>query len=783
MTTSIYNQYTNLPGSLIAFQDGGKSLRTDPTPVTTKSILILGTSVDGPKFEPVAVDNESAALLFGSDVTANGLSNGTSLIPGFKTAYDNGNRDIRLMRITGESATATLQGTSGVSNNTVKIEDALGSAVVLGNDATTITVQHYPIVAGTGQVFSKTLLEVAKVTVTAATGQFVIAANATNAGDALTFKYDYTVGTDTPITDTLTLDATHKATLTKTPKTGSTYVVKHNGTTVPSADYTVTGSQITVNTYDGTVVPATNDSITVAYTYVVNTVYHATEAANASGTPYKAATSTQVIPLSDTPLVGTVHLYSNNADVLTPNAFTVDSVAKTITIDKSLLTMGAVLRASYLSVNTDPETQTIELQSTFAGDVYNQCAKQVIAQPIGVKVILTKPDSKKASANEAPLEYRSADYPTFKLLVDAINNDPNNNVFTANTAYEDAATDTIALDAAPVSFTGGDNGTNASKVDLFNALSGIRDNNGNLIQVGAYQILEDYQVDIVCPQVYSDDILPGDYQNFAYELALFCAVSTYRNNITVGAIAFKPCTDTRLSGIKDYANYLASYNNVYYMRDYSGNVITDSKENPIDIGQYIATVAGPETKEFDSSTLNGYYGNPAIAFAAEASTLPSSSAPTNKQMQGALGLKYRFSASQLDSITANRIITFKSKTAYDGTSNNAYIVDAPTAAAPGSAYSRWSTQMCMLDLSKDIKEVTDPYIGEANSPEQRTAMASAISKRLGIRKDEGTIQGYDFSIVATTLDELLGQAKIELSVVPSQELRKVTTIVTLNSAS
>ena len=92
---SLGNLYPNLPGMLIEFKDGGSSLRFDDTEANTDSMLILGTAVDGPVMEPVAVTIDTAELLFGSDVNSNNVPNGSTLVHAFKQAYDTDCRDIR----------------------------------------------------------------------------------------------------------------------------------------------------------------------------------------------------------------------------------------------------------------------------------------------------------------------------------------------------------------------------------------------------------------------------------------------------------------------------------------------------------------------------------------------------------------------------------------------------------------------------------------------------------------------------------------------------------------
>jgi hypothetical protein len=243
----------------------------------------------------------------------------------------------------------------------------------------------------------------------------------------------------------------------------------------------------------------------------------------------------------------------------------------------------------------------------------------------------------------------------------------------------------------------------------------------------------------------------------------------------------KPNKNTSILGVKTYADRLATHDNTYIMRDYNGKPLTDAEGNYIDLGKYISVVGGPDPIVTDRA-IGPYNGNPAVLYAAMNTVIPANSSPTNKRLPGCRGLRFRFSNPQLNDITNNRIVTFKVKTDRSGTVSDVYVVDGITAAMKGSAYQRITTPKTLKEVVDNIREVADPYIGESNTVEQKNALASAISKRLGILKERGFIQDYSFQIVANALDQLLGQAKIELTIVPPQELRKITTVVSLKPA-
>lgn len=694
------NLYPNLPGMLVEFKDGGMALRTDPNPPNTDSMLILGTSIDGPVMEPVAVDINTAELVFGKDIKANGIPNGSTLIPAFKQAWDSGCRDIRLMRVTGAVGKTVLKTPTRSLTEQVRKDENIGS--VEGCDETTIHLLHPVVVEGSLKVYAKGILLNTGCSIVALTGDVTIADGACDAGANLSITYKYT------------LDLKE---------------------------------------------------------------YSSTET-GLGAEPFVALTSLQVISLTLTPVVDSVHLYVNGAEVLTKGAFTVTT--NSISIKKELFAKGSELSVSYYNVATNDINETLEISSLFGGTVYGEAIVQVegiVNSTSGKLISITKPVSKRGQVTESPLIYTSVQYPTFGQLVNAINFDTNNGVFKATTDYPLTLVENIT--ATKGNLTGCDDGIVVDKDILFKALSGERDSSG-LTKQGAYQLLEDYQVDWVVPVgVYADTELSQRYDSFAYELALFCAVLSYRNKTTLGGISMKPCVDTGLSGIQEYAKKLTSYFNFYIMKDATGNVILDSEGNAIDLGKFISVVAGPDPVMSDTS-LGSFNGDAATGYIAMNTLLLPQSAPTNKRLTGAKALRFRFSNAQLDAITGNRIVTFKTKQNNNG-NDGVFVVDGITAARVNSDYARLTTSKVIRSVSDQLREVCDPFIGESNTTEQKNAMAASISKRLLLDKEKGEILDYTFQIITTPLDQVLGQAKIELTIVPPQELRKITTIIGLKS--
>ena len=764
------NMYPNLPGMLVEIKDGGSALRFNETESTTDSLILLGTAVDGPVMEPVATDIDSVELIFGSDVKANGAPNGATLVHAFKQAQAAGCQDIRVMRISGEQAVAEIGADDVQINNNKRIDETL--TIVQGNEETVLELTGKNINAASVRVFAKGVELTSGFSYSSTVNTVTIAKNTCDAGSSLLVKYENTVETEaTP--QVLTVSSANKIVLAKIP-VASTVVIKDNeGKIIEEPNYTVAGDEIT---FSATAEPG--DVVTVEYKY--NQVTQATE--NGAGNKaFIAETAEQIISIKEIPMTGSLVLYVDDARVLDSAAFTVDTEAKTLKVKKELFKMGQMLTASYYVNMVETVERKITLKSIFAGDIYNTGLVEVnnitdsLGNVIGKTVKITKPESKR-STGEQPQVYSSYDYPTFGDLVDAINE--NNSVYQAET---DTPNEELAeLKLSSSYFAGGDNGINLTKDQLFEALSGKRDTNGYIEKQGAYQLLENYLVDWVVPcGVYADDELADRHNDFAYELALFCAILSYKNKSTYGVIPMKPLKNTSLASVQAHAKYLAGFHNQYFMRGSDNSILRDSNGEVIDLGKFISVVAGP-TPMINHSVNALREGNPAVLYAAFNTTLQPQSAPTNKKLLGVNKIKYSFSNAQLNDIVANRIVTFGTKYSRTGASlEGAYVIDGPTSARVGSEYARLTTLKVLRVVSDNIREVADPYIGEANTIEQRNALSAAISKRLDLLAEKGVILDYSFNLVATQIDQVLGQAKLELGIVAPQELRKITTVMGL----
>lgn len=710
MATTL-NLYPNLPGILTEFKDGGLQLRTDPNPPATESILLIGTAVDGPKGVPVAVDSTTYEAVFGRATDKYGRPNGATLPVGFEEAWLAGCRDIRLMRISGESA-SVLAACESVTVRREELKEQ-GLGVAPGNIEMVI-----------------------------------------NLGTELALEAGETIVADS-------------------------VVVLADGYTLPDSAYSVeyVSNTVTINP----------DVCSVGAVLTIHATVDDGVEQNSRSVTKVAEGAEQTYQLEAVPVENTLMLYADGAAV-DSSKFSVSG--NTLMVSAGAAPLGSTLVVRYLTYVTEVVADKgIKISSINAGSLYNESTLIVSAitryddqtgnvEIIGKSLKLVKPASKRRTSNEEPLEYSSLDYPTLESMVNAINNDPNNGIFKAEVDPDLAEESSLILETTPpqgIKFEGGDDGLKLSKNEMYELLGGKRDADGNLIEQGAYQLLENYNVDWIVPLgVYADDRLPDTKKNFAQQLAMACAYISVRQHTTYGVIATKSPIGTSLKDIDAHVNNLIERRNDYFVTDKFGDPILDADGKPFDVGQYIHVLAGPDVV-LRNSKLGTYATNSPVIFAAMMTTMRPGSSPLNKQVPGVSALRFNYSNAHRDRLTAARYVTYKTK------SNGAIVAveDAMTCAQPGSDYARTTTARVVKAAVDEVKDACDPFLGEPNNVPNRNAMSAAIDKRLSRMKEAGDLTDYRFNIIATLVDQVLGRAKIELTLVPPFELRQITIVVNL----
>ena len=903
---AVNNLYSNLPGHLVEFRDGGLQLTTSATDTSsTKSILILGTAFDGPINEPVKIDETTVSQVFGNEVDENGYPNGATLTKYAKQAFKNGFDDVRCMRVTGSQAYTTVQADDEVISYNTKQEAIDGSELgdvqgkIFGNlrydfkyaewpgntdyifpknkngftisknadnddistDASKFIVAPYEglaiaddsilpsdsltlTISGAMQFIKKTAedSEASGVIRDVAANSTVFASVSVNneskatvdAEDGANFFFD-NADTQTPIpylpnTGTGVKSVTFKKTI-QVPDPDSedpeATIDKNVEVNIDLDEIIInpTASAITMTLpgqveFEGENVDTAEGTVEVeTYQYITNTNV---VVITGDGTDATIDFPESYVQLPD-PVVNVIEdiqvteVITDKGYVMTSDQYQVSN-GKVVIVGFDGVNPGDVLIVKYTYKEAVVNELKLKVKSQWGGEIYKNATVEITKEVEETRddegnvvdsktytvLTFTRPESKKGGS----FSYSSKYYRTVDDLVLAMKNDFNNlNMFEIEIVKgegTDSIDKLVAIPATPLS-QGGENGVNVSNNEMFIALSGDRykasdightinensaqtvtaDMVGYLKTQGAYQILENYNVDYIYPAgIYADSVQTvNPNSDFQRELALVCYVLTYRTKMTHGFIDVKPNSNTTLVGIDNYvAGLINGRSNQYYMIDNDGNPVLDSEENPIDIGWYTSAVVGPEPV-MQSPKLGTYYGSPAIAYAALNAVLEPASAPTNKPLRNVQGMKFKFSNKQMDALCGARYVVFKLKNegVNSAASSTPYVVDGITAGNANCDYAEITTVKIVQDVVDQIREVADPFIGEKNTPAQRNALSALISKRLSKLVELEEIQSYTFEVQSTLQQQLLGEATIALELVPAFILRKITTVVALRA--
>ena len=831
---AITNLYPNLPAHLVQFKDGGLTSIESPTEDKGgKSLLLLGTALDGPIMEPVQVDATTVDKVFGKEVDEYGISNGATLTKYAKQAFKNGFHDVRCMRVTGSNSSVKI--VKSVVTNTYE-EPVVKKIQLPSNTATDITVENKPIQVGSvnctvdGEPYAPT--------VTWGLGLIQFGANIGRSYGDINLNYAYFDVQEKEFSGTLTK-------LFPEDEEDNTLVFSFTDNLYPNLEsgeflYITETDPATGQLVDDGInsTPASEGLISVSVNGVDkgdpwffcqievsnNLLYMATfdpeetEVAAGDTVTFKAYVAKRIAVTENPELNGGYDNREFAVDADKPitegsvtvagnyvegTDYTVSSTGITL-LKAGKWPAGVDITFNYTTTIVESKEDSFTVNSRYGGAAYNGATIEFSRNENNtMRVKFTKPVDKIISSDDLPFYYDTpvagqAGVKTVGQLREQLDNYQYNNFFDLVT--DD---DNLLIEDFPegvYTMTGGENGVNVSMDDMFQALSGKRytredfENGecaeleiGFLKEQGAYQYLENYNVDFIIPVGVYADVVPETaaklHTTFQDELATVCAVLTYRTKMTHGFIDVKPNTNTTLRGVQNYVEHLLSYDNIHYMSDQDGTIISDGDGEKLDIGWYTSLVVGPDPIMI-SDKLGRYYGSPAIAYAALCSSLKPESAPTNKAIPGAVGMRYAFSNKQMNELVGNKLVVFKQKNANVGIRNSVpYVVDGCTSGAPNSDYGRISTVKIVTDVVDNVREVCEPFIGEPNTIEQRNAMSALISKRLTYLMEGGEITSYEFQVDATIQEVISGECRITLVLTVPMELRKITTTVALRAAA
>lgn len=198
-------------------------------------------------------------------------------------------------------------------------------------------------------------------------------------------------------------------------------------------------------------------------------------------------------------------------------------------------------------------------------------------------------------------------------------------------------------------------------------------------------------------------------------------------------------------------------------------------------GSKYLTIVAMEPVFSNEAAFVPYVGTGEGLYAGLLATLPVNTSPTNKQLSGITGFRYLLSGGvngQLDKLTGARYVTGRLNQA-----GTPVVTSGITFASPGSDYQREMTRNMVFQVMALIRAVCEPYLGEGNSVQVRNAMHTAINAALQrlVELNPPALQAFDFEIISTPDDQVLGLVNIDLTLVPVFELREIRVTVKLRA--
>lgn len=207
--------------------------------------------------------------------------------------------------------------------------------------------------------------------------------------------------------------------------------------------------------------------------------------------------------------------------------------------------------------------------------------------------------------------------------------------------------------------------------------------------------------------------------------------------------------------------------------EYDGGPAKDVNGFSVDNGAYIS-IQGDYALQ--SNAFGTYVGNIAGIVAGLTSTLDAQRAVTNKQVAGVSQL-YRASLSQLDSLTQANVNMLRFK----GQGQLPVSLHDKTAATVASDYTLALRQRIKFLMIQTVLLQSQNFIGNgSNDGLALTALKTALDADCLNLQKRGYISNYNFTITSTKSQQKLGQASIQVSFVPANELVQLNCTIGIN---
>jgi len=261
-------------------------------------------------------------------------------------------------------------------------------------------------------------------------------------------------------------------------------------------------------------------------------------------------------------------------------------------------------------------------------------------------------------------------------------------------------------------------------------------------------------------------------------------------SVDLGALA----TNNYLNTSAGYYNQASNWINFGYFMN-NGFYYTDPVTNQtVDIGRHLVVVAGPDCV-FAQPEIGWYLENPAAALAGLASTLAPQNALTHKTPPNIKSLRGNFSKvihEQLNQgvgytlnpngqdLGSGAYVTLKS----NPLTQAIQIVSDNTCAQRSSDYASLQILRIVNTASAAVKSVLEPYIGQPNNVEARTAMKTQITSVLDSMAAAGALLGgngvgYTFALSSDPVEMMMGQITVTLFLRPVMQIKYIRVIVSV----
>jgi hypothetical protein len=346
---------------------------------------------------------------------------------------------------------------------------------------------------------------------------------------------------------------------------------------------------------------------------------------------------------------------------------------------------------------------------------------------------------------------------------------------------------------ASTPFSGGTDGTNVTDAQYSDALS------------AAYAQLEQFPADVIVPLgAYLQPTFgldnngnptvanpnTGDTVFFGQNLAQFVARLSVRTHSAIGVITTAPLAVPTFTNSVRWMNQLED---TAYTFQYQGPTVSfpqgyvpsggpllgaalGSDGKFVDIGYLLNIVVGPDVI-LNNPQVGNYQIDAGATYAGQIVSLPAQSATTNKPLPTVLALAYSMGASVQDTLTGARFVCLANQFGAIRT------VADQTYSLPARDFTKLSTLRVTYAAMESVRHATQQFIGEAANPANLNAMGTAVKGALTAMKSAGALIDFSYAINASAQDQINGNLRITLGLVPALQIRKIFVTITLKPAA